>query len=83
MAKGATCPGCGFQTWQKDDRGARFCTYKKCGARGWFGTERPTGGGGKGKTCESCKEETLVLVDNLKPEIRFCTNCSVIVVFAK
>lgn len=78
MAKGSTCPNCGAQMWHKGRQGGRLC--KSCGARGWLGGERPTGGGGKGKACENCQAKKLVMVDDGKPEIRFCTSCSLVLV---
>jgi hypothetical protein len=79
MAKGATCPSCGGQTWQKVKQGGRTCSG--CGARGWLGSEAPTGGGGTGKECKLCGTRTLQLADQEGDvQIRMCTSCRAVVV---
>lgn len=79
MAKGATCPSCGQQTWQKSKQGGRVCS--NCQVRGWLGNESPTGGGGPGKECKLCGTKTLQVADKEGGiEIRFCSGCGAVVV---
>jgi ribosomal protein L37AE/L43A len=78
MAKGATCPNCGEQTWQKAKQGGRVCS--NCNVRGWLGHEAPGGGGGAGKTCKLCGTKTLVRASKEDGfEIRRCTGCGAVV----
>jgi hypothetical protein len=80
MAKGATCPNCGEQTWRQNVKGGRWCS--SCHARGWRNDDQLTGGGGKGRICNSCGAQTLVLVDDREPEVRYCSNsdCQAVVI---
>jgi hypothetical protein len=80
MAKGENCPSCGAQTWHRGDRGGRNCS--SCGLRGWLPDDSPTGGGGKGNKCGHCENQTLVRVDSVTPEVRFCTSCKAIAIQA-
>lgn len=79
MPKGSTCAACGNQTWHMEKKGGRVCS--NCGARGWLGNEKPTGGGGRGLKCGSCGSGTLMLVDDRKPEFRFCTQCGAVALY--
>ena len=79
MAKGSKCPACGEQKFTSHEEGGRKCS--ECGCIGWLNEDNRAGGGGKGKTCGSCGETKLHLINSVTGhEIRHCTGCSAVAI---